>query len=64
VFDNGRVKIEIEKDYAKILNAKSNVVLVERFYPIMEINKSGKWRAINFREKFVEKSELKVGKMV
>ncbi len=57
VFDNGRVKIEIGKDYARILNSKNNAVLVERFYPLVEINESGKWRAINFGERFINENE-------
>ncbi len=57
IFDNGRVKIEIDKDYARILNSKSNAVLVERFYPLVEINESGKWRAINFGERFINENE-------
>ncbi len=57
IFDNGRVTIDIGKEYSKIMDSKSNAVLVEKFYPIVEVNNSGKWRAISFGEEFVEENE-------
>ena len=48
--------MKIEKDYAVIKDSKSKEMLVEKAYPVVQIKRGGKWEAVEFEEKFMEKS--------
>ncbi len=54
VFNNLRIMVEINEDYATIKNAKDGETLVEKAYPVIEIKEGKEWREIEFEEKFIE----------
>ena len=39
-----------------IKDSKSKEMLVEKAYPVVQIKRGGKWEAVEFEEKFMEKS--------
>ncbi len=57
VFNNLRIMVEINEDYAVIRDAKNGETLVEKAYPIIEIKEGKEWRKISFEYKFMEIGE-------
>ena len=56
-FDNGHIIVKIKEDYAVIKDSERGDILVERAYPVMQIKRGGKWEAVEFEERFMEKSD-------
>ncbi len=48
VFNNGRIMMVIKEDYARIFTSDGSRILVEKFYPELDIFKNNTWERVNF----------------
>ena len=58
-FNNGHIIVKIKEDYAVIKDSESKEILVEKAYPVIQIKIGERWEAVEFEEKFMEKSDYR-----
>ncbi len=50
IFNNGRIIMEVGKDYAVMKDARNGEVLIERIYPEVQVREGEEWRYLDFEK--------------
>ena len=50
IFNNGRIIMEVGKDYAVMKDARNGEVLIERIYPQVQVREGEEWRGLEFEK--------------
>jgi len=50
IFNNGRIVMEVGKDYAVMKDARNGEVLIERIYPEVQVREGEEWKVLDFEK--------------
>jgi len=60
IFNNGRIVMEIGKDYAVMKDARNGEVLIERIYPEVQVREGEEWRDLDFADEVESGHDLEI----